>query len=170
MKSNKKKKNRNTTPLSINPKASILGFIGGFTVILILLLLTRVTHNLWIMAPFGASCVLAFGVWDSPLSQPRNIVGGHMLSTCVGLLCKNFLGDSMLVTALAVGLAIMTMMLTKTTHPPAGADPLVVLLTKQITGWSYLITPVLVGSLVVVLCAMFVNNVPKERNYPTFWI
>lgn len=84
----------------------------------ILSLLTLWTSNLWIIAPFGASCVLAFGFWDAPLSQPRNIIGGHLISALTGLAMLHLFGDSMWVMAAAVGLAIAFMMLTKTSHPP----------------------------------------------------
>jgi CBS-domain-containing membrane protein len=69
---------------------------------------------------------------------------------------------------LAVGLAIAVMMLTKTTHPPAGADPLVVMLGHY--SWSYLITPVLTGAVIIVFLALLINNLRSNRNYPTFWI
>ena len=75
-----------------------------------------------------------------------------------------------MVVAFAVGLTISLMMLTKTTHPPAGADPLVVLLSTGATGWSYLFTPVFLGSVVIVLIVLVINNLSKNRNYPTFWI
>lgn len=170
MKYIKKMGTSNKTPLKIDLCASLIGFLGGFSVIFILLLLTSVTKALWIMAPFGASCVLAFGVWDSPLSQPRNIIGGHLIATSVGLLCKSLLGQSLVVTAFAVGLSIALMMLTKTTHPPAGADPLVVLLSSNVMGWSFLFMPVLLGSVVIVLFALIINNLFKKRKYPKFWM
>ncbi|MGQ0455072.1 iron chelate uptake ABC transporter family permease subunit, partial [Bacillus sp. SS-TM] len=80
------------------------------------------------MAPFGASCVLAFGVWNAPLSQPRNIIGGHLISTFIGLSIYHLFGNEYWTIALAVGMAIAVMMLTRTTHPPAGADPIIVIL------------------------------------------
>lgn len=166
----KKMKTREKTPLKSDLYTSMLGFIGGFCVISLLLLLTNFTQESWIMAPFGASCVLAFGVWDSPLSQPRNIVGGHLIATSVGLLFRSFFAQSIVVIAVAVGLAIALMILTKTTHPPAGADPLVVLLSTSDIGWSYLLTPVLLGSVVIVLVALIINNLSKKRKYPKFWV
>lgn len=156
------------TPLKIDLKASFIGFLGGFIVILVLLFLTERTTYTWIMAPFGASCVLAFGAWNAPLSQPRNIIGGHMISTFVGLVCQSLFGHSIFSIALAVGLAIACMMLTKTTHPPAGADPLVVMMGT--TSWGFLFSPVLLGALVVVLVALVVNNLDQKRKYPTFWL
>ncbi|MGX7136849.1 HPP family protein [Enterococcus silesiacus] len=156
------------SPLKVDLKAAILGFIGGFIVIFSLIILTEKTEWNWIMAPFGASCVLAFGVWDAPLSQPRNIIGGHFISTFIGLACQTLFGNSAASIAVAVGLAIMCMMLTKTTHPPAGADPLVVMMSQ--TGWNFLFTPVLVGSLVIVIIALIINNLNDNRKYPTFWL
>ncbi|EOH1637484.1 HPP family protein [Enterococcus faecalis] len=149
---------------------TVIGFIGGFLAIYLLLSMTEWTNHLWIMAPFGASCVLAFGVSDSPLAQPRNIIGGHFIASMVGIIFKNYVGDTKISIAIAVGLSIALMLTTKTTHPPAGADPLVVLLTTEVIGWKFLLFPVLSGALIIVILAFILNNVPKERKYPTFWI
>lgn len=161
---------KSITPLKSSPQDAFIGFVGGVAAIYILLLLTKWSGNLFIMAPFGASCVLAFGVWDSPLSQPRNIVGGHIISSFVGIFFHRFFGSSMLLTAIAVGIAISLMILSKTTHPPAGADPLVILLGSSTVGWSYLLTPVLSGALVIVIVGLVVNNLAKGRKYPKFWL
>ncbi|QOS88857.1 MULTISPECIES: HPP family protein [Peribacillus] len=163
-----KMKGKGRSPLQINVKDAITGLIGGFSTIFALILLTKITSAVWLMAPFGASCVLAFGLWNAPLSQPRNIIGGHFVSTFVGLASYHFFGDEPWAIGLAVGLAIAVMMLTKTTHPPAGADPLVVMLGHY--SWSYLFTPVLIGSVIIVLLALFINNLRSNRSYPTFWI
>lgn len=156
------------SPLKINKLDILTGFIGGFISIFTLGFLTNMTSTLWLMAPFGASCVLAFSVWNAPLSQPRNIIGGHLVSTFVGLVCYHTFGMDSWVIGLAVGLAIVVMMLTKTTHPPAGADPIVVIVGGY--QWGYLLTPVLVGSVVIVILALLINNFRKDRAYPTFWI
>ncbi|MBH8609386.1 HPP family protein [Thermoactinomyces sp. CICC 10521] len=156
------------TPLKVVPTNVILGFIGGFITIFSLAYLTEWSKITWLMAPFGASCVLAFAVWDAPLSQPRNIIGGHFLSTLVGILCLKIFGNHPWVIALGVGLAISLMVLTKTTHPPAGADPIVVILGNF--SWNYLISPVLIGSVVVVVLAILVNNFTSKRKYPSFWL
>ena len=140
----------------------------GSSPILTLTYLTSITSTELLMAPFGASCVLAFGVWNAPLSQPRNIIGGHLISTFIGLSIYHLFGNEYWTIALAVGMSIAIMMLTRTTHPPAGADPIVVILGAY--SWSYLVTPVLVGSLVIVAFALFINNMSSKRSYPTFWI
>ena len=89
-----------------------IGALGGFLAIAMLALLTSWTSNPWIMAPFGASCVLAFGIWDAPFSRPRNIVGGHLITTLSGIALFHLFGQSVWVMAAGVGLAIGLMMLT----------------------------------------------------------
>jgi len=163
-----KMKGSGKSPLKILPKNAFIGTLGGFIAIAILALLTDLTLEAWIMAPFGASCVLAFGVWDAPLSQPRNIIGGHLISTFVGLAMFHLFGQGFIVMAAGVGLAIGIMMLTKTTHPPAGANPLVVITAGS--SWSFIFTPVLIGAIVIVLVALIINNLDEKRKYPTFWI
>ncbi len=122
----------------------------------------------WLMAPFGASCVLAFGVPDSPLAQPRAIVGGHLVATAAGLAVGAMLGDGWVACALGVGLALAAMQVTRTVHAPAGADPLLVIAAHAPV--SFLFSPVLVGSLVIVLTAWCVNNLRSARSYPRYWI
>lgn len=163
-----KMKGNGKSTLQINIRDIITALIGGFITIFALVILTKMTSTPWLMAPFGASCVLAFGVWNTPLSQPRNIIGGHFVSTFVGLTTFHIFGDAAWAIGLSVGLAIAIMMLTKTTHPPAGADPLVVMLDQS--SWSYLITPVLIGSVMIVLFALIINNLSSKREYPVFWI
>ncbi|OZI10494.1 HPP family protein [Bacillaceae bacterium SAS-127] len=163
-----KMRGKGRSPLQVHGKDVATGLIGGFLTIFTLIVLTNMTSTGWLMAPFGASCVLAFGVWNAPLSQPRNIIGGHFIATFIGLATYHVLGDEPWAIGLSVGLAIAMMMLTKTTHPPAGANPLVVMLGEQ--QWSYLITPVLIGSIVIVLFALIINNLRSNREYPSFWV
>lgn len=163
-----KMKGAGASPLKINVKDAMTGLVGGFFTISVLAMLTGSTSTEWLMAPFGASCVLAFGVWNAPLSQPRNIIGGHLISTFVGLAVYHTLGNSSWAIGLAVGLAIAALMLTKTTHPPAGANPLVVMMGEY--DWNFLFSPVLIGSIIVVVFALIINNLRSDRYYPTFWV
>ncbi|ANY70146.1 hypothetical protein BBD42_29325 [Paenibacillus sp. BIHB 4019] len=155
------------SPLTISLPKAAWGVFGGFAVIFLLSMLTEKSDFVWIMAPFGATCVLVFGIWDSPLSQPRSVIGGHLISTGIGLLLYHLFGQGSLVMAAGVGLAIGLMMVTKTTHPPAGADPLVVIMAGST--WSFLINPVLLGTIVIVGMALVINNLDKSKKYPTFW-
>jgi len=142
--------------------------LGGGLAIGVIAGLTQATGQPWVMAPFGASCVLAFGLPDSPLAQPRSIIGGHLLSALVGLICLSLFGSVWWSMGLSVALAIALMQLTGTTHAPAGANPLLVM--NGGLGWSGLLTPVLAGSLVLVLCAVLFNNLARDRAYPRYWL
>lgn len=156
------------SPLKVNFEDSFIGLIGGFITITLLGLLTKDAHSLWLIAPFGASCVLVFGVWNAPLSQPRNVIGGHLISAFIGIAVYKIMGNSPMSIGIGVGLAIAVMILTKTTHPPAGADPIVAIMAGS--SWGFLFKPVLVGAIIIVLIAIIVNNFSKIRKYPTFWI
>lgn len=155
------------SPLKVSLKTAAIGFIGGFIAIGLLALLTNLTETVWLMAPFGASCVLVFIAWDAPLSQPRNIIGGHFISAASGLLLFHLFGNEFWVIALGVGLAIALMHLTRTTHPPAGANPIVVIMAGS--SWSFLLNPVLIGSMMIVVVALLINNLDAQRQYPKFW-
>lgn len=155
------------SPKPVTLKFSVYSGIGGFITIAILSFLTKNFQIPLIMAPFGASCVLAFGVSDSPLAQPRNIIGGHLISTFIGLCCFWLFGNEWYTLSLGVGLAIGIMLLTKTTHPPAGADPIVVILGA--CHWDFLLNPVLSGSAIIAIVALLFNNINPYRKYPKYW-
>ncbi|WP_020591096.1 HPP family protein [Kiloniella laminariae] len=121
----------------------------------------------FIMAPFGASCVLIFGLPNSPLAQPRNLVLGHLIATVVGLIVMEALGVGWLSMGIAVASAIALMQMTRTLHAPAGATPLVVMLENA--DWSFLFTPVLSGTLVLLVVGLVANNLSRERSYPEYW-
>lgn len=154
-------------PIS-KPMIIVLSGFGAFLGIAFVAYFTHVANVVLLMAPFGATCALAFGAPDSPLAQPRNIVGGHLVASLIGLLCFQLLGNSWWSIALAVGLSISAMQVTKTLHPPAGADPIVVILTQA--SWKFLFTPVLFGSLMITVVALLFNNLIKERRYPKYWV
>lgn len=104
---------------------------------------------IWVMAPFGATAVLLFGLPASPLAQPKNVIGGHMITSIIGVVFATFFAINPISLAVATGLGVSAMMITKTTHPPAGANPLLIMLTGQT--WSFLFTPVLIGAVALVI-------------------
>lgn len=112
--------------------------------------------DLWLMAPFGATAVLVFGVPASPLAQPKNVIFGHLITSVIGLCFAHYVGVTPWSLALATGLGVFAMLATKTTHPPAGANPIFIMLLMP--SWSFLINPVLAGSIVMVLVALLVNK------------
>lgn len=117
-----------------------------------------------LIAPFGATCVLLFAHPDSPLSQPANVIGGHLLATAVALIMDPLMADTPFAIAAAVGVAIALMLLLRLTHPPAGADPLLVMTLHP--GWDFLVTPVLAGAVVLVALAFLIHRLPPARAYP----
>ena len=146
------------------------GLVGGTTGIFMLAMLGEYTGVPWLMAPFGATCVLLFAVPASPLAQPRNVIGGHMVTALIGIMVLYLAGNSPLALALAVGLAIMFMQALRVVHPPAGANPIVIILAgKSVIGLSFLVTPVLFGSVGLVFIASLLNNLGKQTPWPTYW-
>ncbi|AMW80097.1 hypothetical protein AMD27_15130 [Acinetobacter sp. TGL-Y2] len=155
------------------PKNEVLkGLVGGTLGIMILLLLSEYSQHVWIMAPFGATCVLLFAASASPLAQPRNVIFGHLITAFVGILFLKLFIINILTISLAVGLGIALMQLGRAIHPPAGANPLVILLTASTVhyGWHFLITPVLVGSISLVLVAVLVNYIFDGKKWPNYWL
>ena len=138
--------------------------LGGGLAIAFIAWLGDVSGTPLLIGPFGATCVLLFALPDSPLSQPVNVIGGHLLATALALALAPVLPATPFGMAIAVGAAISLMMLLRLTHPPAGADPLLVLTMHP--GWSFLLVPVLVGAVVLVVLALVMHRLPPARVYP----
>ena len=134
-----------------------LAGVGGAIVIALLAAGGDIMGVTLLAASFGASCVLVFTVPDAPLSQPANVVAGHLMTTFCGLLVGSIFPSAWWSIALAVGLAIAAMAAFQVTHPPAGANPTVVLTTGA--SWSYLVSPILVGAMAVVVIGLVFHRV-----------
>ena len=141
---------------------SIKAGIGGAMAIAILILLGSLFDNTLLMAPFGATCVLLFSLPESPLSQPINVIGGHLVSITIGLVLHSLLPTDWWSLSIAVGIAISVMAVLRVTHPPAGADPIVVFFSSP--GWEYLIFPVVIGSVILVITAWVFHQLPLKSN------
>jgi CBS-domain-containing membrane protein len=131
----------------------------------------NVNDNLFLIGSFGASSVLVYGSIQSPLAQPRNLVGGHLVSALIGVTVARFMPDIIWLTApLAVSLAIVLMQITKTLHPPGGATALIAVIGSERIhglGYSYVLSPVLTGCLILLVVALIFNNITSHRSYPT---
>lgn len=168
----------------IDPKEHLWTFIGSFVGIgLIGLMDTKYfspIDNLFLIGSFGASAVLIYGVINSPLAQPRNLIGGHVISAIIGVTMHKLLpGQVWLSSALAVSLSIVMMQITKTLHPPGGATALLANVgsARMLSlGYMYVLSPVLSGTIILFLVALLFNNVTKYRSYPAnknwykFWL
>ncbi len=126
-----------------------------------------------IIGSFGASAVLIYGAIKSPLAQPRNLLGGHIISALVGVSAYKLLPTEIwLASALAVATAIALMHATKTLHPPGGATALIAVIggpKLHHLGYLYALVPAGAGAGIMLVVALLVNNIPKTRRYPEFW-
>lgn len=156
-------------------------WLGAFLGIYVVASLSRWTqipllNNLFMVGSFGASAVLIYGAPLAEFSQPRNLVGGHVLSALVGVSITRYLPlDPSLLAALAVSVSIVIMLWTRTLHPPGGATALIAVVggpEVQNLGYTYALSPIAVGALIMLLVALVVNNLSDhpERHYPRYWI
>ena len=149
-------------------------FLGIAAVALINGYLLEKQDLLMIIGSFGASAVLIYGAIKSPLAQPRNLLGGHVLSALIGVTAyKMFYPHLWLAASVAVATAIAVMHATKTLHPPGGATALIAVIGSQkihSLGYLYAIIPAGLGAAVMLFVALLVNNIPKNRRYPEFWL
>lgn len=156
-------------PLPPRPsgRAIASGWLGGCLAIALIAGLGEGLAQALLLGSFGASCVLVFGFPELPFSQPRNVVVGHCLSSLVGLLFLAVCGPHWWAVALAVGTAIALMMATRTVHPPAGSNPVIIFLGQA--GWGFLLAPTLAGALLLVAVALVYNNLSRPASYPKYW-
>jgi CBS-domain-containing membrane protein len=131
-------------------------------------------HDLTLMiGSMGASEVLVYGAPRSPLAQPRNVVGGHVLSALVGVACWKLLHPyPWLAAAMAVATSIALMHATRTLHPPGGASALIAVVGSREVhdlGFVFALVPCTLAPLVLLAVALVVNNIPRSRRYPEIW-
>ncbi|WP_050809883.1 HPP family protein [Desulfosporosinus sp. OT] len=158
---------KRTTPLVTPPPLDIIiTWLGAFLGITAIALFAE-NYSLPIVASFGASAVLIYGVPDAPLSQPRNVILGHTLSAVAGVTTFIMFGLTWWSPALGTALALIIMILTKTTHPPGGATALFAVLSKAHP--SYILTPIALGAVILVIIGLLVNNLSPNRHYPRYW-
>jgi len=129
---------------------------------------------LMIIGSFGASAVLIYGAIKSPLAQPRNLIGGHVLSALVGVASYQlFHAHLWLSSAVAVATALAVMHATKTLHPPGGATALIAVIGGEkihSLGYLYALMPAGGGAIIMLAIALLVNNLSNSRRYPEFWV
>jgi CBS domain-containing membrane protein len=149
-------------------------FIGAFLGIaaigLISSKLFTLNDTLFLIGSFGATAVLIYGATNSPLAQPRNLIGGHLISAIIGVTCYKLFPDTLwLSSSLAVSLSIVCMQITKTLHPPGGATALIANIGSvkiKALGYLYVLSPVFSGIMILFIIALICNNIPQRRYYP----
>jgi len=173
----KKMKGEGQSPPRVNMVEILRSWIGSF---LGIAAISFVHYNIlsqsdliMVIGSFGASAVLIYGAIRSPLAQPRNLIGGHVLSAIVGVTAfQLFSQQPWLASSIAVSTAIALMHLTKTLHPPGGATALIAVIGSDSIhslGYFYVLVPVALGAVVMLIIALIVNNISKNRRYPDFW-
>jgi len=149
-------------------KFATWGLISGTLSILAIFAVTDLAGFPLLIGSFGASAVLLFGANDSPLAQPRNLVGGHLISAAAAVVIVALFGSNPFTIAAAVGIAIFLMDVTRTTHPPGGATALIGV--QGAAGFDFVLIPVLAGALILLAVALLTNNVVHHRQYPKHWL
>jgi CBS-domain-containing membrane protein len=159
---------RSAIPAIPSLKSVALAWIGGVLAIAVVAKTGGLLSLPLVLGSFGASCVLLFGYPDVPFSQPRNVIIGHLLSSFIGLAFLVVCGPHWWAMGLATGTAIAAMMLTRTVHPPAGSNPVIVFLYQPT--WGFLLYPTLAGALLITCISLIYNNTARGgARYPKYW-
>ena len=146
-------------------KALIAGFFSTITIGVLTVLTYKSTLGYFIAASFGSSMVLLFGFPESPFAQPRNVFFGHLVTTLVGVIFVNLIPLPIFINiAIAVGAGIFFMILLNVVHPPAGGNPVIVIIGS--VSYDYLLFPIISGCFIIILLAIIINKFILKKNYP----
>ena len=148
-------------------KQSFLAGIFSIITISVLTVLTYKTeYGVFLLASFGSSMVLLYGYPESPFAQPKNVFFGHLITSLVGLFFLNFVPLPIYITIpLAVGFGVGLMIFLNVTHPPAGGNPIIVIIGS--VSFDYLLSPVITGSIIIIVFAIIINRFILKKSYPT---
>ena len=146
-------------------KALLAGFFSAFTIGVLTVLTYKSALGLFLAGSFGSSMVLLFGFPESPFAQPRNVFFGHLVTTLVGVIFVNFIPLPIFINiAIAVGAGIFFMILLNVVHPPAGGNPIIVILGS--VSFDYLLNPIMVGSIIIIVFGIILNRFILKKKYP----
>jgi len=146
-------------------KSVLAGLFSAFTIGVLTLLTYKTQFGIFLIASFGSSMVLLFGYPESPFAQPKNIFFGHLLTSIVGIVFLNLIPLPIYITIpFAVGIGVGLMILLNVTHPPAGGNPIIVIMGS--VSLEYLITPVILGSLIILAFGIILNRLILKKKYP----
>tara|TARA_B100001057_G_scaffold459378_1_gene509470 strand:+ start:97 stop:561 length:465 start_codon:yes stop_codon:yes gene_type:complete len=148
-------------------KQSILAAVFSIITIGALTILTYKTElGIFLLASFGSSMVLLYGYPASPFAQPKNVFFGHLVTAIVGLIVLHFIPLPIFMTIpIAVGLGVGFMILLNVTHPPAGGNPIIIIIGG--VSFEYLISPVITGSVIIIIFAIIINRIILKKSYPS---
>jgi CBS-domain-containing membrane protein len=153
-------------PQAFRKSQVALATLGGIVAISAVSYLAS-AQSLMLLGSFGASALLLFALPEAPLSQPWNVVLGHLSASVIALGCLVLFGQQSWAIGLATGLAIGFMMVTRSVHPPAGSNAIIVFLAKP--GWTLLVSSTLAGTLTLIGIAMVYHRTTRRHRYPLYW-
>ncbi len=146
-------------------KASLASIFSVITIGALTFLTYKTAFGLFLVASFGSTMVLLYGYPESPFAQPKNIFFGHLLTAAVGVIVLNLIPLPIYITMpIAVGLGVGFMILFNVTHPPAGGNPIIVILGS--VSLDYLISPIILGSIIVIVFGIIINRFILKKKYP----
>ena len=146
-------------------KALIAGFFSAFTIGVLTVLTYKSALGLFLAGSFGSSMVLLFGFPESPFAQPRNVFFGHLVTALVGIIFVNLIPLPIFIDiAIAVGTGIFFMILLNVVHPPAGGNPVIVIIGS--VSYDYLFFPIISGCFIIILLAIIINKFLLKKKYP----
>jgi CBS-domain-containing membrane protein len=144
-----------------------LATLGAVVAVSLLAYVSMTTNSLMLLGSFGASALLVFALPEAPLSQPRSVIGGHLLASLIAFGCLALLGPHWWAVGIATGLGVGVMMITRTVHPPAGSNAIIVFLAKPTC--AYLVSSTLAGTLMLVAMACVYHRTTRRHKYPLYW-
>ena len=150
-----------------NIQQSILaGIFSIFTIGILTFLTYKTEFGIFLLASFGSSMVLLYGYPESPFAQPKNVFFGHLVTAIVGLIVLHFAPLPLFITIpLAVGFGVGLMIFFNVTHPPAGGNPIIIIIGS--VSFDYLLSPVIIGSIIIIISAIIINRFILKKSYPS---
>ena len=146
-------------------QSTLAGIFSIITIGVLTVLTYKTSYGIFLIASFGSTMVLLYGYPESPFAQPKNIILGHFLTALIGIIFLNFVPLPIFLNIpLAVGFGVMFMILLKVTHPPAGGNPIIVIIGS--VSYDYLINPIILGALIVILFGVVLNRFVLRKKYP----
>ena len=146
-------------------KSFLAGLFSIITIGALTFLTYKTTFGLFLVASFGSTMVLLYGYPESPFAHPKNIFFGHLVTAFIGILVLNFISLPLfLIIPIAVGLGVCFMILLNVTHPPAGGNPIIVIIGS--VSYDYLLNPIILGSIIVIAFGIIINRFILKKEYP----
>ena len=147
-------------------KSFIAGLFSAITIVVLTLLTYKTTYGVFLIASFGSSMVLLYGYPESPFAQPKNIFFGHFLTAIIGLFFLYLIPLPIyILLPLAVGVGVGAMILFNVTHPPAGGNPIIVIMGS--VSLDYIINPIIIGSFIILIFGVVLNRLILKKKYPS---